>query len=1447
MSWLFQPLLPGAAHQLSDPGGVSISEAATAASAQDAVLMYGVSCAEFSGGMQYGKAFKAYSTTTPGIYGLDLANETGFQTAVAASAHMVFGTLDSTENGYFGGGYTTSYVTTISRIAYSTYTVGATSASLAEARVVAGSVTKSRDTKGFWLGGENATSSTSEIDSLVYSTETLANTSATLPTAIRANASGESATYGYSFGGYNTSGIEVTAIQRINFSTEATSNSAATLNAAEAGSVATQSSSTIYVGGGYVSGAAIIKFITSSETDSTLGATIYSTSNQGGAETPLSGYFMGSSHATYGSGHGVDRIVFGTETASQIAVNLTGTTSGAYEGGAVYSPDVQAAGARDESYSPNTTPRAFFCGHNGSTAVRTIAFADDSAAISSYSLPVAVKSAATLSAESYGFLLGSGYQGSYADGDDIYSLNFGSEQWATESSTLSVLRHSYGCPTTTFGYVAGGRNDSSTLLSSCEKFTFSTKVVSSVTATLAAAKDAAPGIPSSTKAYYFAGDNFTTTIDGFLFSNDSAITVSATWGKYGGTIGTDGSTAFLHSGRDTGDNAFYSYATQWSFASETSGSNASSYGHWRAASAGDSARLYTAGGYEPGVTLTTRIDKLTYGTLTSALLGTALGTANSTTSGLGYGNAAPPAQTASKTEAATASATQNSAYGDDSGRGYIAGVQSAATVRRFSYDTDTMSILATTVSNAYVMAGTQSSDNGYAASDRLSGNSGTVDKLLFSAETRSNPSALIYRDTTRAAVASSTKGFWLGGGTNGTSCTALTFSNDTASSVTDSLDSARTYQSAGYQSGTKGYVAGGSYGGTPMSSIEGITFSGEAVATIAATLASAKSDVGAVQSSTVGYAIGGNTGSTVTDVDGFIFSTDATTNPASVLSAARTGLSGLSSASHGYLFGGGANTKFTFIYSTEAFGGDVSMATDYAYYYAATMNKSIPTSSVQSADITDSATATHSDTAAVLMSSAITESVTSTDSRSTLLVAVGSLTETAAASAAHNGVYTTSSAHTASASATDTPTGAATMPAAINEALTATASFDGGKLSGASHDAVATATSSEVGAFGFFVDYTGSVSALDTPSASNSVPSSAIEPATSGATASVLVQFVSALVETTPATDAPNTSLVAVVSATEAATATAEHDAAQLFFYAVSVTESASASEAATAGAVYPVASTQPATASSSHDATMTLVGQFSAGASASEVSSAIAGFVASITETTAADTSTIADTGGGGIAVESAAATDTPTAGASMPATGSASATAVDSASANGIMPATITESTTASAAQDGYKLFVVSDAATVTAIASQSASLLADAAISEAANGVSGQSAVAVLSVFGDATGDATDFSSALGTFVVTCEAGALATESQSAGSTLTATILEAAIALAEQFGLKLGDERIYRVFAYVLTGTPSVFVATKETHVTATSETLAVAVGTEASEAVARTSVKSITVAK
>ena len=1107
----------------------------------------------------------------------------------------------------------------------------------------------------------------------------------------------------------------------------------------------------------------------------------------------------------------------------------------------------EAGAASAAQYSPNQTPRAFFCGHSGSDTVRCIGFADDAATDPAATIPTAVTSAAGLSSADNGFLLGSGSIGNYADSSAIQSVSFGEETWATESATLSISRLCVGSGTSAFGYVAGGRNVGGTALSSCEKFTYGTRTRSAVSATLASARDGMCAVPSSTKAYYFPGGDYATTIDGFLFSNDTAISVAATTTRYGSSGTADAANGYLYGGRDTSDNSFYGDAIKWAFGTESFSSTASVDGHWRSASAGDSGRGYAAGGYVVGPTLTSAIRKVAYSTMAYSTPSATLGSANATTTGLSYGNASTPPQTASRTEAATADASQIGSYGDDLGRGYIAGGGATAAVRRFGYNTDTMSTLAATVQHAYVMAGTQSGDHGYSASDQLGGNSGVVDKLSFASETRAASGASVYRDVARAAAASSTKGYFMGGGASADGCTALTFASDTAAAVSDVLDAARVYTSAGYQSATKGYVAGGMYGGTPMSSIEGLTFSGEAVATIAATLASAKDSVGAVQSSTVGYAIGGSTGSNVTDVDGFIFSTDATTNPAAVLSAARTGLSGLSSVSRGYLFGGGSTTRFTFNYASESFEADLSMALDYAYVFAATMNKSIPTSSVQSADITNAASAAHSDTAAVLVTGATAEPATATDSRSTVLVAVGSRTETLAATATHNGTYTTTASETATAAATDTPTGAATIPSAINEALTATASFDGGKLSGASHDAVATATTTEIGAFGFFVDFSGAASAADAPSAANTVTASLSEPAPSSATMASVVQFVSTLVESSPATDSPNTSLVAIASANEAASAVATFDAAQLFLHLVSVSETGSAADTKSAGVSYPVTSSQVATASSSHDATMTLVGQFSAGASASEVSSAIAGLVASIAETTAADTSIIADSGGGGIVVEAASATDTPTAGASMPATTSAGATAADSASASGIMPAAVAEAATANAVQGGYKLFAVSDAATVTAITSQSVALLANTAISEAASGATSQSAVAVLSVFGDAVAYSEDFSAALGTFVVTCEAGALATESQSAGSTLTATILEAAIALAEQFGLKLGDERIYRVFAYVLTGTPSVFVATKETHVTTTSETLAVAVGTEASEAVARTSVKSITVAK
>jgi hypothetical protein len=142
-----------------------------------------------------------------------------------------------------------------------------------------------------------------------------------------------------------------------------------------------------------------------------------------------------------------------------------------------------------------------------------------------------------------------------------------------------------------------------------------------------------------------------------------------------------------------------------------------------------------------------------------------------------------------------------------------------------------------------------------------------------------------------AGVQSSTTGYWGGGfaGSYYTDIDGITFSTEAATNPAAALVTARR-ELAGVYSTTKGYWAGGGITAY-YSEITGFTFSTEAATTLAATLATARYGLAGTSASTTakGYFAGGTTtGTTRTaEIDGIIFASDAATNPAATLISAR--------------------------------------------------------------------------------------------------------------------------------------------------------------------------------------------------------------------------------------------------------------------------------------------------------------------------------------------------------------------------------------------------------------------------------------------------------------------------------------------------------------------------------------------------------------------------------
>lgn len=179
----------------------------------------------------------------------------------------------------------------------------------------------------------------------------------------------------------------------------------------------------------------------------------------------------------------------------------------------------------------------------------------------------------------------------------------------------------------------------------------------------------------------------------------------------------------------------------------------------------------------------------------------------------------------------------------------------------------------------------------------------TSQKFLFSTEAISTFTTTFYMSG-GTGVSSSTKGYsFLGGNTAGilnaptANAAYLLFSNDTTVALSASSASSTMRFGTGFNSTTKGYsFGGGEFGGYGLglkNNIVALSFSTETVETLAAVQSVTLVYSGGVNSTTKGYAGGGNIATITTannvstEIQGLLFSNETAINPSAVLSAAR--------------------------------------------------------------------------------------------------------------------------------------------------------------------------------------------------------------------------------------------------------------------------------------------------------------------------------------------------------------------------------------------------------------------------------------------------------------------------------------------------------------------------------------------------------------------------------
>jgi hypothetical protein len=208
---------------------------------------------------------------------------------------------------------------------------------------------------------------------------------------------------------------------------------------------------------------------------------------------------------------------------------------------------------------------------------------------------------------------------------------------------------------------------------------------------------------------------------------------------------------------------------------------------------------------------------------------------------------------------------------------------------------------------------------GYVAGGAVSGGSGRtsiITKLSFTSETSSNLSSRLTREINYPATAanSGTAGY-ITGGTNSDNnysrMEKLTFSTETNSEL-GSFQGIRYYHTGFANSGTAGYFSGGFDGSNAiyLSSIKKLTFSGESLSTIGANLShnNATYSAGMANSGTAGYISGGTKGYytlNMSKIDKLTFSNDSISTLSYTYSPNRNGQTSFAnSGTAGYYAGG---------------------------------------------------------------------------------------------------------------------------------------------------------------------------------------------------------------------------------------------------------------------------------------------------------------------------------------------------------------------------------------------------------------------------------------------------------------------------------------------------------------------------------------------------------------
>lgn len=650
--WLFQPLMPGAAQQLSDPFAVTHDAAASATDVHDATVVppnvasEAASATDTHDGITpivvdhvsyptvgAGAAYYGQSTA---IGKLAFSNEAASTLSATLSvAHSNGNGLASESRGYFlyddGGSNVIDYLslatettgTCAQTVVFPRYGAAAVSSStdgyVAEGLVISGG-TATNHIFGFnyateayigyaiygvnaftilmdgcssssagYIGG-GAPTYQSVIDKLLFSTQVASTLSATLSVGRRSTSGLESDTKGY-FGG-GTTGAASAVIDGLTFSSEAASAITATLSVARNSTSAAPSSTNGYWMGG-TGGAYEVDGILLSDESAT------------NSSTALSTYATKSPTAsrTY-----INLPAQDTSTGELAGVTITETASAA----AVFDQGVAHTAAITESNPQDLTQdggTGYFGGGTGAggSGVHSLAFANDATAFNVATLDTSGTESSGASSQLKGYFWGG--QSRQAVSTLVFS-NLTSATLAATTGDFAYGQATFSAPDC--GYFCGGYTSN---LDGIRALMFSSETIRTPSATLPTGRGLGTGVKSATTGYvlggYTSGSGYFAEIDGVVFATESVVNPSAALSvaRHSGGSAQSTTIGYCLGGSASGGTSAVVDGIRFSDEAAVTGANALT----ESASRGGSASSYRAGYFaNPNVVNNQYCHKITF-------------------------------------------------------------------------------------------------------------------------------------------------------------------------------------------------------------------------------------------------------------------------------------------------------------------------------------------------------------------------------------------------------------------------------------------------------------------------------------------------------------------------------------------------------------------------------------------------------------------------------------------------------------------------------------------------------------------------------------------------------------------------------------------------------------------------------------------------------------------